>query len=159
MFSGNFLPRCREQKIRKYLIENNFIESIISLPANLFYGTSIAVNILVLSRNKTDTKTQFIDASLLFKKQTNNNILDDEHIEKILQIFKNKEETKHFSRCVSVDEIKNNDFNLSVSSYIEAKDLKEVIDIDKLNEELEQIVKKEEILRSSINEIITNLKA
>lgn len=158
-FPGIFYRGGAEQKIRKYLIENNFIESIISLPANLFYGTSIAVNILVLSRNKTDTKTQFIDASLLFKKQTNNNILDDEHIEKILQIFKNKEEIKHFSRCVSVDEIKNNDFNLSVSSYIEAKDLKEAIDINKLNEELEQIVKKEEILRSSINEIITNLKA
>ncbi|WP_035908445.1 type I restriction-modification system subunit M [Lebetimonas sp. JS032] len=141
-FPGIFYRGGAEKKIRQYLIDNNYIETIISLAPNLFYGTSIAVNILVLSKHKPDTKTQFIDASKLFKKATNNNILEDEHIDKILKVFKSKEEIKHFSHNASLEEIKENDYNLSVGSYVEPEDTREKIDIKKLNEEIKTTVKR-----------------
>ncbi len=91
-----------EQKIRQYLVDNNYVETVISLAPNLFFGTTIAVNILVLSKHKTDTKVQFIDASELFKKETNNNILTDAHIEQIMQVFANKEDVAHLAKICRV---------------------------------------------------------
>src|SRR5690606_7394890 len=137
-FPGIFYRGGAEQKIRKYLVDNNFVETVISLAPNLFYGTSIAVNILVLSKHKTDTKTQFIDATGedFFKKATNNNVLEDQHIERIMQIFDKKEDVAHVAVSIDNTKIAKNDYNLSVSSYVEAKDNREVIDIAELNAEI-----------------------
>ena len=133
---------------------------MIALPPNLFYGTSIAVNILVLSKGKSDASTQFIDASgeKFYKKETNNNILLDEHIDHILQIFEKKEEEKYVATSVDNRKIAENDYNLSVSSYVEAEDKREVIDIKKLNAEVEQTVKHIDTLRKDIDGIIKELE-
>ena len=159
-FPGIFYRGGAEQKIRKYLVDNNFVESVISLPPNLFYGTSIAVNILVLSKHKTEPKTQFIDASGedFFKKETNNNVLLPEHIDRILDIFGNKEEVQYVATSVDNAQIAENDYNLSVSSYVEAEDKREVIDINKLNTEVAETVKRIDTLRADIDEIIKELE-
>lgn len=159
-FPGIFYRGGAEQKIRKYLVDNNFVESVISLPPNLFYGTSIAVNILVLSKHKTEPKTQFIDASGedFFKKETNNNVLLPEHIDRILDIFGNKEEVQYVATCVDNAQIAENDYNLSVSSYVEAEDKREIIDINKLNTEVTETVKRIDTLRADIDEIIKELE-
>ena len=135
-FPGIFYRGGAEQKIRQYLVDNNYVETVISLAPNLFFGTTIAVNILVLSKHKTDMAIQFIDASGLFKKETNNNTLTEKHIEQIMQVFDSKADVDHFAKSVSFEDIKANDYNLSVSSYIEAKDNREVVDITTLNAEL-----------------------
>ena len=155
-FPGIFYRGGAEQKIRKYLVDNNFVETVISLPPNLFYGTSIAVNILVLSKHKTESKTQFIDASGedFFKKETNNNILLPEHIERIIDIFGNKEEVQYVATTIDNNKIAENDYNLSVSSYVEAEDKREIIDINKLNADVAETVKRIDSLRADINEII-----
>lgn len=158
-FPGIFYRGGAEQKIRKYLIDNNYVETVISLAPNLFYGTTIAVNILVLAKNKTDTRVQFIDASGLFKKETNNNILTDEHIKKIMQAFDGKEDEEHFSKSVDSDAIAANDYNLSVSSYVEAKDTREVINITELNAEIKTTVAKIDQLRADIDAIIAEIEA
>ncbi|WP_061231805.1 type I restriction-modification system subunit M [Leptospira interrogans] len=157
-FPGIFYRSGAEQKIRQYLVGNNFVETVISLAPNLFFGTTIAVNILVLSKHKTDTNTQFIDASGLFKKETNNNILTEDHIERIMQTFDSKVDTEHFAKSVSVETIANNDYNLSVSSYVEAKDNREVIDIQKLNAELKITVAKIDQLRADIDAIVAEIE-
>lgn len=160
-FPGIFYRGGAEQKIRKYLIDNNFVETVISLAPNLFYGTTIAVNILVLSKHKTDNKTQFIDASGLYKKETNNNVLtdkDDEkepgHIQQIMKLFDSKEDAPHIAKSVIYDDIVKNDYNLSVSSYVIPKDTKEVIDINALNAEIKTTVEKIDRLRAEIDKII-----
>ena len=158
-FPGIFYRGGAEQKIRKYLIDNNYIETIISLAPNLFYGTSIAVNILVLSKHKSDTKTQFIDASELFKSQTNTNILEDTHIDKIIASFDTKEDIEHFAKSATFEEIVQNDYNLSVSSYVEPKDTREKIDIAKLNQELKTTVANIERLRKEIDAIVLEIEA
>ncbi|MDO4450132.1 MAG: type I restriction-modification system subunit M [Moraxella sp.] len=157
-FPGIFYRGGAEQKIRKYLVDNNFVETVIALAPNLFFGTSIAVNILVLSKHKTSNQIQFIDASKLFKKETNNNVLTDEHIAQILQIFAEKSEITHQSANIENSQIASNDYNLSVSSYVEAEDTKEVIDIAVLNEEIRQTVSKIDTLRQSIDEIIAQIE-
>ncbi|MFB5088305.1 type I restriction-modification system subunit M [Psychrobacillus sp. PGGUH221] len=155
-FPGIFYRGGAEQKIRKYLIDNNFVETVISLAPNLFYGTSIAVNILILSKHKTDNKTQFIDASGVdfYKKETNNNILTDEHIEQIVKLFDSKVDFDHVAKSVDYDEIVEKDYNLSVSSYVEAKDTREVIDINELNAEIKTTEAKIDQLRAEIDDII-----
>ncbi|WP_069791311.1 type I restriction-modification system subunit M (plasmid) [Cyanobacterium sp. IPPAS B-1200] len=157
-FPGIFYRGGAEQKIRKYLVDNNYIETVISLGPNLFFGTSIAVNILVLSKHKTDNKTQFIDASGLFKKETNNNILTDEHIAQIMQVFDSKANVEYFAKSVAYEAISDNDYNLSVSSYVEAKDTREVIDINKLNAELKTVVTKIDQLRMDIDAIVKEIE-
>lgn len=159
-FPGIFYRGGAEQKIRKYLVDNNFVETVIALAPNLFYGTSIAVNILVLSKHKTDTKTQFIDVTGedYFKKATNNNMLTDEHVEKIMEMFDSKEEVPHVATCVDNSIIADNDYNLSVSSYVEAKDNREKINIAELNEQVVQTVKKIDQLRAEINTIIKEIE-
>ena len=155
-FPGIFYRGGAEQKIRKYLVDNNFVETVIALAPNLFFGTSIAVNILVLSKHKTDNTIQFIDASGedFYKKETNNNILKNEHIEKIMTMFDNKEEVAHVATSVPYDEIVKNEYNLSVSSYVEAKDNREVIDIIELNAQIKDTVTKIDKLRTEIDKII-----
>ncbi|GAA5569959.1 type I restriction-modification system subunit M [Akkermansia muciniphila] len=159
-FPGIFYRGGAEQKIRKYLVDGNFVETVIALPPNLFYGTGIAVNILVLSRHKADTKTQFIDASGedFFKKQTNNNVLTDEHIERIVDIFDRKEPVEYVAALVDNSKIAENGYNLSVSSYVEAKDTREVIDIARLNAEVKQTVERIDALRADIEAIIKELE-
>ena len=158
-FPGIFYRGGAEQKIRKYLVDNNFIETVIALAPNLFFGTSIAVNILVLSKHKTDMMTQFIDAGELFKKETNNNVLTDEHITKIIQLFSEKTDVPHLAKSVDYQTIVDNDYNLSVSTYVEAKDTHEVIDINALNAEIEETVAKISQLRGEIAEIIKEIEA
>ena len=147
-----------EKKIRKYLIENNFVDCIIQLPDNLFYGTSIATCIMVLKKNKTENSTLFIDASKECVKVTNNNKLTDDNISKIVDTFTEKRETNYFSSLVPNDRIAENNYNLSVSTYIEQEDTREVIDIKVLNAEISEIVKREDVLRSEINRIIAEIE-
>ena len=116
------------------------------------------MNILVLAKNKKDHNVQFIDASKLFKKETNNNVLTDDHIAQIIQTFADKSETAHFSINVSGSQIAENDFNLSVSSYVEAKDNREVVDIAELNAELKTTVAKIDALRSDIDAIVAEIE-
>lgn len=157
-FPGIFYRKGAEQKIRKYLVDNNFIECIIQLPENLFFGTSIATCILVMSKNKTDNKVLFIDASKEFKKEANNNIIEERNIEVIVEALKNRKETTHFSKLVELNEIAENDYNLSVSTYVEKKDTREKIDIKVLNKEIAKTVEKIDQLRASINEIVEELE-
>jgi type I restriction enzyme M protein len=158
-FPGIFYRGGAEQKIRKYLVDNNFVETVISLAPNLFFGTSIAVNILVLSKSKTENSTQFIDASGedFFKKVTNNNVLEDAHIEKIMNLFDKKENVAHTAITVENSKIAENDYNLSVSSYVEAKDTREKIDIDELNAEIATTVEKINQLRADIDLIVKEI--
>jgi type I restriction enzyme M protein len=160
-FPGIFYRGGAEQKIRKYLVDNNFVESIISLAPNLFYGTSIAVTLLVLSKNKKENKTQFIDASgeNFFKKVTNNNVLTDDHIEAIMDIFDTKEEVSNVAVYVDNKIIADNDYNLSVSSYVEAKDNRVQVDINQLNTEISSTVKNINKLRTDIDSIIKEIEA
>ena len=159
-FPGIFYRGGAEQKIRQYLVNHNFVETVIALPPNLFYGTGIPVNILVLSKHKQDTKTQFIDASgeAFFKKETNNNVLTDEHIAKIVSLFEKKEDVSYTAVSVENSTIAENDYNLSVSSYLEAEDKREVIDIVKLNAEVAATVKRIDTLRADIDAIIGELE-
>lgn len=160
-FPGIFYRSGAEQKIRKYLVDNNYVESVISLAPNLFYGTSIAVNLLVLSKHKTETKTQFIDASGedFFKKVTNNNVMTDKHIGKVMELFANKKEVAHEAISIDNTKIAENDYNLSVSSYVESRDTREKIDIVVLNNEVAKTVKKINKLRADIDEIINGIEA
>ncbi len=157
-FPGIFYRGGAEQKIRQYLVDNNYVETVISLAPNLFYGTTIAVNILVLSKHKTDTTTQFIDASGLFKKETNNNVLLDTHIDQIMAVFDSKANVDHFAQSVPFEKVAANDYNLSVSSYIDAKDNREVVDITKLNAALKTTVARIDKLRAEIDAIVAAIE-
>ena len=159
-FPGIFYRGGAEQKIRKYLVDNNFVETVIALAPNLFYGTSIAVNILVLSKHKTDTKTQFIDVTGedFFRKVTNNNLLEDEHIDKIMEMFDSKAEVPHVATTIDNAKIAENDYNLSVSSYVEAKDKREKINIEELNKQVGATVQKIDQLRAEIDNIIKEIE-
>jgi len=159
-FPGIFYRGGAEQKIRKYLVDNNYVETVISLAPNLFFGTTIAVNILVMSKHKTDTNIQFIDASgeEYFKKETNNNVLLDQHIEAIMTVFDSKENVDHFAQSVPVEKVAGNDYNLSVSSYVEAKDTREKVDIGQLNAELKTTVSRIDQLRSEIDAIVAEIE-
>ncbi len=159
-FPGIFYRGGAEQKIRKYLVDNNFVEAVISLAPNLFYGTSIAVNILVLSKHKPDTKTQFIDASGedFFKKATNNNVLENKHIDRIMKIFDHKEDVDYVAKSIDNSTIAENDYNLSVSSYVDAKDNREIINIAELNEEISLTVEKINKLRDDIDAIVMEIE-
>ncbi len=147
-----------EQKIRKYLIDNNYVDCIIQLPSNLFFGTSIATCIMVLKKGKADNRTLFIDASNEFLKVTNNNKLTQDNIDKIVDCFANRKEIKHFSHLANYEEVVENDYNLSVSTYVEAEDTREKIDIVKLNAEIKEIVAREEVLRKAIDDIIAEIE-
>ena len=157
-FPGIMYRGGAEKKIRQYLVDNNFIDCVIQLPSNLFFGTTIATCIMVLKRNKMDNRTLFIDASKECEKVTNNNKLTEDNIARIVGEFMSRADNKHFARCVDYQEIKDNDYNLSVSNYVEQEDTREVIDIVKLNAEIERIVAREQVLRAEIAKIIAELE-
>lgn len=157
VFPGILYRGGAEQKIRKYLVDNNFVEAIIQLPNNLFFGTSIATCILVLAKNKSNTDTLFIDASAEFKKATNNNVLTEENIDKILESIENKENKDYFAQVVPYETIVEGDYNLSVSTYLEKEDTREKIDIDVLNNEIKETVLKIDQLRLEIDKIVLDL--
>ncbi|WP_335997407.1 type I restriction-modification system subunit M [Fusobacterium polymorphum] len=156
-FPGIFYRKGAEQTIRKYLVKNNFVDCVIQLPENLFFGTSIATCILVMAKNKTENKVLFIDASKEFKKEINNNVLEEKNINAIVEEFRNRTDKEYFSRYVDKAEIEKNDYNLSVSTYIEKEDTREIIDIVKLNKEIEETVLRINELRASIDEIVKEL--
>lgn len=157
-FPGIFYRGGAEQKIRKYLVDNNYVETVISLAPNLFYGTTIAVNLLVLSKHKAENKTQFIDASGedFFKKVTNNNVMTDKYIAKVVEIFASKVDIAHVATSIDNSAIAENDYNLTVSKYVEQISIQQEINIDDLNEDLYQTVNKINSLRNDLNDLIEN---
>ena len=157
-FPGIMYRGGAEQKIRKYLVDNNFVDCVIQLPSNLFFGASIATCILVLKKGKADSNILFIDATNECIKVTNNNKLTKANIENIVAEYTSREDKDHFARLVSYDEVKDNDYNLSVSTYVEAEDTREVIDIVELNTQIEEIVARENVLREEIGKIIAEIE-
>lgn len=157
-FPGIMYRGGAEQKIRKYLIDNNFVDCVIQLPDNLFYGTSIATCIMVLKKSKADNSTLFIDATKECVKVTNNNKLSEENIENILKLFTDRKDVEYVSKLVANSEIEAQDYNLSVSTYVEQEDTREVIDIVELNKNIAEIVARENILRAEIDKIISEIE-
>ena len=157
-FPGIMYRGGAEKKIRQYLIDNNFVDCVIQLPDNLFFGTTIATCIMVLKKGKTDNKTLFIDASKECVKVTNNNKLSPENLDRIVEVFTQRADVVHMAHLASYEEITAEDYNLSVSTYVEAEDTREKVDIVKLNAEIEEIVAREQILRNQISKIITDLE-
>lgn len=157
-FPGIFYRGGAEQKIRKYLVDNNFIDCIIQLPDNLFFGTSIATCIMVLKKSKNENATLFIDATAECEKVTNNNKLRDKNIENILKMFTDRADIAHKARLVQNSEIAENDYNLSVSTYIGKEDTRQAIDIKALNKEIAEIVAREQVLREEIDKIIAEIE-
>ena len=157
-FPGIMYRSGAEQKIRKYLVDNNFVDCIIQLPSNLFYGTSIATCIMVMNKGKNDNKILFIDATNECIKVTNNNKLTAENIDHIVNTFTKRDDEPYFSRLVSYDEVKDENYNLSVSTYVEQEDKREKIDIVKLNAEIKDIVAREQVLRDEIDKIIAEIE-
>lgn len=157
-FPGVMYRGGAEQKIRRYLIDNNYVDCIIQLPDNLFFGTSIATCIMVLKKSKTEGSILFIDASKECIKVTNNNKLSEKNINNILEAYTNRCDVKHYASVVSNDKVAENEYNLSVSSYVEQEDTREKIDIKKLNAEIKEIVAREEILRAEIDKIIAEIE-
>ena len=157
-FPGVLYRGGAEAKIRKYLIDNNYVDALIQLPPDLFFGTGIATCILVLKKSKKDNKTLFIDASKEFVRGGNKNKLSEENRKKILNAFIQRQDQEYFAKIVDNTDIAENDYNLSVSSYVISEDTREVIDIAVLNKEIEQIVAKQQELRQGIDEIVKSIK-
>lgn len=157
-FPGTLYRTGAEAKIRKYLVDNNFIDCLIQLPENLFFGTNIATSIIILKKNKPNMHTLFLDASKLFTKVTNKNLLEPSHIDEIIQAYAAREDRAHFSKLVSFEEIQANDYNLSVSSYVEPEDSREIVNIAELNAEIAQIVQHQAALRTQIDSIVRDLE-
>ncbi|MDR2925547.1 MAG: type I restriction-modification system subunit M [Azoarcus sp.] len=157
-FPGVLYRGGAEQKIRKYLIDNNFVDAVIQLPDNLFYGTSIATCIMVLKRSKSENSTLFIDASRECVKVTNNNKLTHTNIETIVAAYTARKDTPHFAKLVPNGDIAAQDYKLSASTYVEQEDKREVVDITKLNAEIEAIVARENKLRMEIAAIIAEIE-
>ena len=157
-FPGIMYRGGAEQKIRKYLIDNNYVDCVIQLPDNLFFGTSIATCIMVLKKAKPDNNILFIDATKECIKVTNNNKLTDDNINNIVDQFVSRAEKPHYVHLASYDEVSGNDYNLSVSTYVEAEDTREKVDIIKLNAEIKEIVAREQVLRNEIDKIIADIE-
>lgn len=158
-FPGVLYRSGKEQKIRKYLLEGNFIDAVIQLPANLFFGTSIATCIIVLKKSKTDDNVLFIDASEQFVHVGNQNQLSVENIAAIMSAYVKREPVEHFAAVASLETIRANDYVLSVSGYVQPKDEREHIDIAELNRQIASIVAKENELRTQIDAIVADLEA
>ena len=157
-FPGIFYRTGAEQKIRKYLIDNNFVDCIIQLPDNLFFGTPIATCIMVLKKSKNDNATLFIDATTECEKVTNNNKLREKHIDNILKMFTDRTDIDYKVKLVKNADIAKNDYNLSVSTYVEKQDTRQVVDIKALNKEIAEIVARENVLRAEIDKIIAEIE-
>ena len=156
-FPGVLYRGGAEQKIRKYLIDNNYIDTVIQLPANLFFGVGIATCIIVLKKSKKDNATLFIDASGEFIHEGNKNKLSDANIARILEAFVARKDDAHFARLVENDKIAENDYNISVSSYVEQPDTREEVDIEALNLRIAEIVARQNVLRTAIDAIVSTL--
>jgi type I restriction enzyme M protein len=157
-FPGVMYRGGAEAKIRKYLVDNNFVDAVIQLPPDLFFGTGIQTVILVLKKSKKDNKVLFINAEREFARQGNKNKLREEDRDKILESFTKREDIEYFSRIVDHDEIANNDYTLSVTSYVKSQDTTEEIDIKALNAEIKQIVARQQELRQQIDKIVADLE-
>lgn len=157
-FPGIMYRGGAEQKIRKYLIDNNFIDAIIQLPDNLFFGTSISTCIMVMKKNKVDNNILFIDASKEYVKDTNNNRLSDENIDKILSYCAARADVEYIAKLISYDDIVKAKYNLSVDTYVEKEDTRVKVDITELNARIKIIVNKEDHLRREIDAIIADLE-
>ena len=157
-FPGVLYRGGAEQKIRKYLIDNNYVDTVVQLPPDLFFGTTIATCIIVLKKSKTDNKVLFIDASAEFTRQGNKNKLTDDHQQKILDAFTAREDVAHFATLVDHDAIAENGYNISVSSWVEAEDTRETVDITELNARIVGIVKRQATLREQIDAIIADVE-
>ena len=157
-FPGVLYRGGAERKIRKYLVDNNYIDTVIQLPPDLFFGTTIATCIIVLKKSKKDNKTLFIDASAEFVRGGNKNKLTDENRAKILKAFTKRTDMAHFAKLASNKTIEENDYNIAVPTYVEQKDTREVIDIKKLNAEIKGIVVRQNELRTAIDEIVTDIE-
>lgn len=158
-FPGVMYRSGAEQKIRRYLVEQNFVDAIIQLPTELFYGTGIATCIMVLKKSKSDNKVMFVDASKLFIRSGTQNKLDNPHISQIVETLTKRDDVDHYSRLVHFDEIAEKDFNLSVSTYVEVEDTREHIDIKQLNAEIVRIVARQSDLRTQIDAIVADLES
>jgi len=157
-FPGVLYRGGKEQKIRHYLIENNYVDTVIQLPDNLFFGVSIATCIIVLKKSRPDARVMFIDASKEFVHEGNKNKLSDDNINHIYDVAMNRTEEQYFSRLVPTSDIMQNSDNLSVSSYVEQQDTAEKIDITELNTSIGDIVERENTLREELDKIIKELE-
>jgi type I restriction enzyme M protein len=157
-FPGVLYRGGAEQKIRQYLIDNNYVDAVIQLPPDLFFGTTIATCILVLKKSKKDSSVLFIDASAEFERLGNKNKLTPEHQQNILDAFTARADVDHFAKLVTHEELKANSYNISVSSYVEQKDTREAVDITKLNAEIAEIVSRQQVLREQIDAIVADLE-
>jgi len=157
-FPGVLYRGGAEQKIRKYLIDNNYIDSVIQLPPDLFFGTTIATCVVILKKSKKDNKTLFIDASKEFVRGGNKNKLSEENRKKILNAFIERKDTEYFAKLVDNKTISENDYNIAVSSYVVAEDTREIIDIKELNSKISQIVARQNELRNAIDEIVVDIE-
>jgi type I restriction enzyme M protein len=160
-FPGVMYRGGAEQKIRRYLIDNNYIDCVIQLPDNLFYGTSIATCIMVLKKSKAENSTLFIDASRECVKVTNSNKLttgEDGNIAHIMAAYESRANVDYFAKLVANGDIASIDYNLSVSTYVAQEDKREVVNIRELNTEIDAIVKREDVLRQEIAAIIAEIE-
>jgi type I restriction enzyme M protein len=157
-FPGVLYRGGAEQKIRKYLIDNNYLDTVIQLPPDLFFGTSIATCIIVLKKSKSDNKTLFIDASAEFVRGGNKNKLSNDNQQKILEAFSQRKDSEHFAGLIENQTIAENDYNIAVSSYVEQEDTREVVDITELNAEIREIVARQSELRTAIDEIVADIE-
>jgi len=157
-FPGVLYRGGAEQKIRKYLVDNNYVDTVIQLPPDLFFGTTIATCIIVLKKSKKDNKILFIDASAEFVRDGNKNKLSDDNQSKILDAFAKRQDIEYFAYLIDNQKIAENDYNIAVSSYVEQKDTREVIDIAQLNAEISQIVARQNELRAAIDTIVADLE-
>jgi type I restriction enzyme M protein len=158
-FPGVFYRSGSEQKIRKYLIDNNFVEAIIQLPPELFFGTPIATCILVLKKSKKDNATLFIEASSEFVRNGNKNKLSEENRNRILDAYAERKDIENFAKVIQNSEIAENDYNLSVSSYIDQEDIREIVNIDAVNSEISDIVSRQAQLRKSIDTFVSGIES
>lgn len=157
-FPGVLYRGGAEQKIRKYLIDNNYVDTVIQLPPDLFFGTTIATCIIVLKKSKKDNKILFIDASAEFVRNGNKNKLSETNRLKILEAFTSRSDTDYFSKLVDSKDVANNDYNITISSYITAEDTREVVDITELNTKISKIVAHQNELRKAIDEIVVDIE-
>ncbi|MBU0546290.1 type I restriction-modification system subunit M [Patescibacteria group bacterium] len=157
-FPGVLYRGGAEQKIRKYLIDNNYIDTVIQLPPDLFFGTTIATCVIVLKKSKNDNKTLFIDASAEFVRGGNKNKLSDTNRAKILEAFTERKDVEYFAKLVDNKTIEENDYNIAVSSYVVGEDTREVVDITELNKKIAKIVTRQNELRTAIDEIVADIE-
>ncbi|MEL5990637.1 type I restriction-modification system subunit M [Microbacterium phosphatis] len=157
-FPGVLYRGGAEQKIRKYLIDNNYVDAVIQLPADLFFGTTIATCIIVLKKSKTDNSVLFVNASDEFKRVGNKNKLTPDNQQNILMALDVREDEDHFAKLVPNEDIAANDYNISISSYVEEEDTREAVDITALNAEIAEIVARQAELRVSIDAIVADLE-